>query len=89
MTRLFQELNGTGAVPRQAEPVKNAFIRDAAKQGFRLTIPDFIRFCKMANGKDMARLLQELRETGQMDENQFNQCREQAQGFIALLKRFM
>ena len=35
------------------------------------------------------RVVQELRESGQMNEAQFNQCREQAQGFMALLKRFI
>lgn len=88
MTRLFQELNGQAAKPAQA-PVQNGFVREAVKQGFKPTIPDFIRFCKMANGKNMGSLLQELRETGQMDDAQFQQCRDQAQGFMSLLKRFM
>lgn len=88
MTRLFQELNGQAAKPAQA-PVQNAFIREAAKQGFKPTVPVFIRFCKMADGKDIKGLLQELRESGQMDEAKYEQCRQQAQGFMGLLQRFL
>ena len=87
MTRLFQELNGQTR-PAQA-PVQNAFIQQAAKQGFKPTLPDFIRFCKMADGKDIKGLLQELRESGQMDEAAYNQCKQQAQGFMGLLQRFI
>lgn len=89
MTKLFQELNGG----RMQQPAggfpQNSFIRQAAQQGFRLTIPDFIRFAKMADGKDMQGLLQELRETGQMNTAQYDQLREQAQGFMGLLRKFM
>lgn len=89
MTRLFQELNGARQNPKPTAQVTNSFVQEAARQGFKLTIPDFIRFAKMANGKNMGSLLQELRETGQMDDAQFQQCREQAQGFMSLMKRFM
>ena len=91
MTRLFQELAGSKMQTQRpaSNSPQNGFIQQAAQQGFRLTVPDFIRFAKMADGKDMNGLLRELRETGQMDEKKYNYLREQAQGFMGLLKRFI
>jgi hypothetical protein len=67
---------------------KNSFIDQAAKQGFKLNVADFIRFAKMAKGHDMGEVVRELRESGQINDNQYKQLEEQAKGFMGLIGRF-
>lgn len=84
MTRLFHDLQ-----QNTQSSSANDFINDASRRGFRMTVPDFIRFFKMAQGKDMGAVVQELRQSGALDEATFADLKNKAQGFMQLIKMFL
>lgn len=87
MTKLFRDL-----MPQQGSNTGgtgNEFIDHASRQGFRAIVQDFIRFFKMAQGKDMGAIVQELRQSGAMDEATFADLKNKAQGFMQLIKMFL
>lgn len=80
MTRLFHDL-----MPQQGGGA-NEFIQQASKQGFGMNVADFMRFAKMAEGKDMNAIVQELRQSGAISDAQFNDLKQKATGFMSLIK---
>ena len=87
MTKLFRDL-----MPQQESNTGgtgNEFIDHASRQGFRANVQDFIRFFKMAQGKDMGAVVQELRQSGALDEATFADLKNKAQGFMQLIKMFL
>ena len=85
MTKLFRELgmgsNDTGSDAK-------SLVRDAAKKGYRMTVPDFFRFAESVRGRDMGQVVRELRESGDIDDNLFSQLQQRASGFMNLIKLF-
>ena len=81
MTRLFHDL-------QQNTPVSstNDFINDASRRGFKMNIQDFFRFFKMVRGRDMGAVVQELRQSGAMDDRMFEDLKNRAQGFMQMIK---
>ena len=87
MTKLFRDL-----MPQQGANTGgtgNEFIDHASRQGFRANVQDFIRFFKMAQGKDMGAIVQELRQSGALDEATFADLKNKAQGFMNLIRMFL
>ena len=48
-----------------------------------------MRFARMARGRNMGEIVQELRESGQIDETQYQRLEQQAKGFLGLIQRIM
>lgn len=88
MTKLFQDLMGAlqNKQEQKTQGTAKDFVNEASKQGFTMSVPDFFRFAKMAKGKDMGQVVHELRESGDIDENLFQQLKQKASGFLNLLK---
>ena len=87
MTRLFRELTmSQSQTPDQGSA--KAFVQEASKKGFGLTVRDFFRFAEMAKGRDMGQVVRELRESGDIDDNLFGQLQQRASGFMSLIKMF-
>ena len=85
MTQLFRDL-----MPHDRPAGSgNDFIDQASRQGFRMNVQDFIRFFKMARGKDMGAIVNELRQSGAMDDRMFEDLKQKAQGFMGLIKMFL
>jgi hypothetical protein len=63
-------------------------LNEAASKGFRLNINDFIKFANMMKGKDIAGIINELRESGQMSEEMYQSLEAKANGLIGLVKLF-
>ena len=87
MTRLFQEIAGS-RTSRAPASENQQFIDQAARQNFQLTVQDFMRFARMAKGKDMGAVVRELRESGQMDDSQYAELTGKAKGFLGLIGKF-
>lgn len=81
MTRLFRELQSQ---PQSSNT--NEFINHAAKQGFGMNVQDFMRFAEMAKGKDMGAVVQELRQSGAIDDRTFSDLQRKASGFMNLVR---
>ena len=88
MTNLFRELMPKAKPQDHAQPNSSTsdFINEASKQGFTMSVSDFFRFAKMAEGKDMGAVVQELRESGAIDEATFQDLKQKASGFLSLIK---
>ncbi|MBR3019556.1 MAG: hypothetical protein IKH57_21170 [Clostridia bacterium] len=87
MTRLFQEIAGS-RTRQQTASNNQQFIDQAAKQGFKPTVNDFMRFARMAKGRDMGEVLRELRQSGKMTDQQYEDLEGKAKGFMGLIGRF-
>ena len=48
-----------------------------------------MRFARMARGRNMGEIVRELRESGQIDETQYQKLEQQAKGFLDLIQRIM
>lgn len=83
MTKLFRDLGGSIATPQSDS---RQFVEEARKQGFSMTPQDFFRFAEMAKGRDMGEVVRDLRESGDIDENTFQDLKQKAFGFINLIK---
>ena len=81
MTRLFHDLQ-----QNTQNSSTNDFINDASRRGFKMTVPDFIRFWKMVRGRHMGAVVQELRQSGAMDDRMFEDLKNRAQGFMQMIK---
>ena len=91
MTKLFRELESMRPSCNTAVGNQNGtkeFIDNASRQGFKMTPQDFFRFAKMAEGKDMGAVVQELRSSGAISDAQYNDLQNKASGFMSLLKMF-
>lgn len=91
MTKLFRELESMRPLSNQtagSQTSTKEFIDNASKQGFKMTPQDFMRFAKMAEGKDMGAVVQELRSSGAITDAQFSELQNRASGFMSLLKMF-
>ena len=92
MTKLFRELESMhqsfNSHPQPSQSGTAEFIDNASKQGFKMTPQDFMRFAKMAEGKDMGAVVQELRSSGAITDAQFSELQNRASGFMSLLKMF-
>ena len=88
MTNLFRELMPKSSPQERGRQNSstNEFINEAAKKGFKLSVSDFLRFAKMAEGKDMGAVIQELRESGDLDDATFQDLKQKATGFMSLIK---
>ena len=87
MTKLFRDL-----MPQQESNTGgtgNEFIDHASRQGFRMNVQDFIRFFRMAKGKDLGAIVNELRQSGAMDDALFADLKQKAEGFMQLIKVFL
>ena len=85
MTRLFREL---GMAPPPNDGSAKAFVQEAARKGYSLTVRDFFRFAESVKGRDMGQVVRELRESGDIDDNLFQQLQQKASGFMNLIKLF-
>lgn len=83
MTRLFRELQSQ---PQSSNT--NEFINQASKQGFGMNVQDFMRFAEMAKGKDMGAVVQELRQSGAIDDKMFADLKKKATGFMNMINMF-
>ena len=88
MTRLFQEIAGS-RTRQQTTSGNQQFIDQAARQGFKLSVDDFLKFAKMAKGRNMGDVVRELRQSGQMSDQQYEELEGKAKGFIGLIGKFM
>lgn len=83
MTKLFQELGMSG---NGVSNDTKSFIDQASRQGFKMSVPDFFRFMEMAKGRDMGAVVQELRQSGAINEQQFQSLKQKASGFLNMIK---
>lgn len=83
MTKLFQELGMSG---NGASGDTKTFLENASRQGFKMSVPDFFRFMEMAKGRDMGAVVQELRQSGAIDEKQYQSLKQKASGFLNMIK---
>ena len=89
MTKLYRDLV-MSQTPRQpqgrGQSDTKSFIAEASRKGFSMNVQDFMRFAEMAKGRDMGQVIQDLRESGDIDENTFQDLKRKATGFMGLLK---
>lgn len=88
MNSLFKQLNPSKESESQAIPVRCEVVEEMASQGFKMNIGDFMRFAKMMQGRDAGGIVQQLLDSGQMSQQQFNALKTKAQGFIKLYNHF-
>lgn len=83
MTSLYRDL-----MSKPASSDAKSFVDEASKKGFKMNVPDFLRFAQMCQGKDMGAVVQELRSSGAIDDKTFNDLQQKASGFMNLIKMF-
>ena len=86
MTKLFRELQSQAPSCNRPQSDTAQFIDQASKQQFGMNVPDFLRFAKMAEGTDMGAVVQELRQSGAIDDKTFSDLQNKANGFMSLVK---